>query len=149
MENIKNMEKTKKDSWKNYWKEINGEIISRSSGGVDWSANRKVIARNMDSSKYIFWRPGCKVWGDIISGYIYTGGILIAMSDEFSSVRGILGKDLSKDGGRLFDHLRNKEIRESIADVFHISERNLPVFKLGKTYVFGLFRETLFIGSVK
>lgn len=99
------------------WKKIDPVVIPRSHGGVDWSADRHVLLR--DKGRLLFWRPGCKVWMDRVTGYAYTPGILVFLdtNPKQTTLCSTLGKTLH-EGGRCASILKSGFVEENIKRMF-------------------------------
>jgi len=89
-------------------------ILPRHEGGVDWSAERILLARKVQGKKIVaqlFWRKSCKDWQDRMTGYDHEPGALVLQVQDSIGRLDFLG-DRLHTGGRLSKVLLAKFTKE-------------------------------------
>jgi len=97
------------------------ETLPRRAGGIDYGAERRVIARSPDRSIVLWWRRSAKLWSSVGMSDTYPGELVLARNPNRST-----GYDtiVLHSGGRLSAKLLARHAGE-VADAFGVDSIDL------------------------
>jgi len=97
------------------------ETLPRHAGGIDYGAERRVIARSPDRSIVLWWRLSAKLWSSVGTSDTYPGELVLARNPNRAT-----GYDtiVLHSGGRLSAKLLARHAGE-VADAFGVQSVDL------------------------